>query len=109
MKLEDMNLEDKLREALQRQDPPEGFTGRLAEKLGRSVLRARQDSPRQDPPRRRSRLLWPAVSVAAAAALVLSVSVQYRNFQEERAAKQTIEALRIASEELNLVRDKVLN
>jgi hypothetical protein len=53
--------------------------------------------------------LWPAVSVAAAAALVLSISVQYRNLEEERAARQTIQALRMASEELNIARDKVLN
>jgi hypothetical protein len=95
-----MNLEDKLREALQRQDPPDGFAQRVAAR----VLRARQS-----PPRGRSRLLWPAVSVAAAAALMLSISVQYRNFQEERAARQTIQALQIASEELNIARDKVLN
>jgi hypothetical protein len=95
-----MNLEDNLREALQRQSPPDGFGQRVA---GR-VLQARQD-----PPRRRSRLLWQAVSVAAAAALVLSISVQYRNLQEERAARQTIQALQIASEELYIVRDKVLN
>lgn len=95
-----MNIEDKLREALQRRDAPEGF----AQRLGGRVLRTRQD-----PPHRRSRLLWPAVSVAAAAALVLSISVQYRSFQEERAARQTIQALQIASEELNLARDKVLN
>jgi hypothetical protein len=95
-----MNLEDKLREALHRQDPPDGFAQRVA---GR-VLQTRQD-----PTRRRSRLLWPAVSVAAAAALVLSISVEYRNSQEERAARQTIQALQIASEELNIARDKVLN
>jgi hypothetical protein len=95
-----MNLEDNLREALQRQSPPDGFGQRVASR----VLQARQD-----PPRRRARLLWQAVSVAAAAALVLSISVQYRNLQEERAARQTIQALQMASEELNIVRDKVLN
>ncbi len=97
------NLEDQLRKALRREDPPEGF----AERVILQAKAAREQ--RWESPRPRFRLLWPAATVVATTALVLSISIEYRSLREERAAKQAIQALQIASEELNLARNKVLN
>jgi len=95
------DLENRLRQALQRETPSEDFAERV-------ILRAESaQSPRA--PRPRFRLLWPAVSVAATAAVVFSISTEYRSFQEERAGRQAIQALQIASEELNIARNKALN
>jgi hypothetical protein len=93
------NLEDQLRDALQRQDPSAGFAERV---IHRAALRA-------EPPRPRFRLLWPAATLAGTAALMLSISIEYRNLQEARAGRLTIQALQIASEELNTARDQILS
>lgn len=99
-----MNLEDQLRDALRRQDPPEGFAER--------VLQRQSSPPRQSHFRPRFRpsfrVAWPA-AIAAMAVLGLSVSIEYRNIQAARAGRQAIQALQMASEELNLARNKVLN
>lgn len=100
-----MNLEDQLREALRRQDPPEGFAERVIQRT--EPVQTRFQSHRAEP-KWRFRLLWPAVSFATAA-LMLSVGVEYRRVQQERAGQQAILALRIVSEKLNMVRDKVVN
>jgi len=100
-----MNLEDHLREALRREDPPEGFAERVIQRAGSFGAPVRVVAPQ------RKRFVWfPAVSFAAAAAgVVLSVSVEYRHKQEEEAGRQAMTALRIASQKLSLVRDKVAN
>jgi hypothetical protein len=99
----DKNLEAQLREALRRQDPPEGFAERVV--LEAESARALR---RRETPRPRFPLLWPAATFAATLALVFSISVEYRAQQEQRAGRQVIQALRIASEELNLARNKAL-
>ncbi len=104
----DKNLETQLREALRRQDPPEGFAERVV--LEAESARAQR---RRETPRPRFPLLWPAATFAATLALVFSISVEYRavyqeKVQEERAGRQVIQALRIASEELNIARNKAL-
>jgi hypothetical protein len=108
-----MNLEDQLREALRRQDPPEGFAERVIQQAGPAAGREKVQFGERPRRRFRARLgfqgWWPAVSVAAAAMLVFSVSLEYRRVQEERAGRQAVQALQIASEKLNIVRDKVLN
>ena len=99
-----MNLERELREALQRQQAPEGFAERVIERAGPGQTAFHRAAPR------RRWLLWPSVSfAAAAAALVLSMTVEYRHRQEEEAGRQAILALRIASQKLNMARDKVIN
>jgi hypothetical protein len=99
------NLEDRLREALRRQDPPEGFAERVIQQAGPARAQALRIEPKW-----RMRRLWPAVSFAAAAAAVMfSITVENRHRQEEEAGRQAILALRIASQKLNMVRDKVLN
>jgi hypothetical protein len=95
-----MSLENQLRDALRRQDPPAGFAERV-------VFRASAQRP--ETPRPRFRLLWPATALTATVALVLSISIEYRAIREERAARQTIQALQIVSEELNAARDQIVN
>jgi hypothetical protein len=92
------NLEDHLREALRREEPSDGFSDRV-------VSEARQPQKA----RARFRLLWPAAAFAATTALVLSMSIEYRSLEEQRAGQQTIEALRIASDALNTARNHILD
>jgi hypothetical protein len=99
------NLEDQIRDALRRRDPPEGFADRV---LVQCTLRS-QAALRAATPQPRFRLLWPAATVAATTALVLSISIEYHSLQEQWAGRQAIQALQIASEELNTARNKVLN
>ncbi len=98
-----MKLEDELKAALRRQDPPAGFAERVIEQAGPA-----RTSFRPAPPKRRPHFWWPAFA-AAAAAVVFSLSVEYRHRQEEEAGREAIVALRIASQKLNQVRDKVVN
>jgi hypothetical protein len=102
------NLEDQIRGALRRQDPPEGFAERIVHQA--ESARAERREALQPGLRR----LWPAATLAATSVLVLSVSIEYRavrqeRIQEERAGRQAIQALRIASEKLNTARNKILN
>jgi hypothetical protein len=103
-----MNLENELRKALRREEPSEGFAERV-------VLQAESArAERREALQPRLRRLWPAASLAATSVLVLSVSIEYRavhqeRIQEERAGRQAIQALRIASEKLNTARNKILN
>jgi hypothetical protein len=99
-----MNLEDQLRDALRRQDPPEGFAERVIQNAG--PLRVQF---RSVPPKPRFRWLLPAVAVAAAVAVVFSVSVQHRRAQEELAGRQAIYALQLVAEGLNMAQSEVLN
>jgi hypothetical protein len=98
-----MKLEDELRNALRRQDPPAGFAERVIQQAGPARANFR---PAQ--PKRRPYVWWPAFA-AAAAAVVFSLSVENRHRQEEEAGRQAIVALRIASQKLNAVREKVVD
>lgn len=116
-------LEDKLRRALRRREPPPGFTGRV-------LARVRQEADARTPvstqlrarPARQAR--WGAwtwfgprlrLAFSAAAAVLLlavSLSVWQRRREEQRregeaARAQVMEALRITSAKLNRVRAKV--
>jgi hypothetical protein len=92
------NIDDQLRAALRRQDPPPGLVDRVLERTTRR-------------PRRMWTLRWaPVWSMSAAAAtlaVVLFSVTTYRHTREERAARQAELALRIASEKLNLARNQV--
>ena len=88
------DFEDRLRAALRRKDPPLGFAARVMERTSR--------------PARRPRLVW-AIGAIAAAVTVATFSVStYQQRQEEKAARQAEQALRIAAEKLNLARAQVL-
>jgi hypothetical protein len=92
------HFEDQLRSALRHKDPPLGFTGRVLAKT--NVQHSRR------------RLWWTTAALTAAVAagvMVVSISTaRYQQQREERAGRQAIAALQIASEKLNLARDKAL-
>ena len=87
-----MNLEDELRTALRRENPPAGFAGRTAARA--------PSSPR-------SRIYW-AMGIAAMLAVGFAAQFEYHEIKAERASREAVLALRIAAEKLNLTRDRVL-
>jgi hypothetical protein len=99
-----MNLEDQLRDALRREDPPQGFAERVIQQAGPAPVQFRHAGPKW-----RFRFLWSAVAAAAAAALLFSIAVQYRRAQDARTAEQAIQALQIVAEELSVAQSQVLN
>ena len=105
------DLENELRAALRRREPPAGFTKRVlarieaahAPKPGwRQVMAALFRIPS---------LRWAAAGVMACVLLTLGIA-HYRRVQQERAAgeaakAQVMQALRIASNKLNVTMKKV--
>jgi len=107
-----MNLDDRLRDAFRREDPPEGFAERLRERISQEpIAPAREIKRKVEAPRTNSWFRWmvPASAFAALTAVLFSVAISNRRIEEERAGRQAVQALQIASEKLNLVRSKVLN
>jgi hypothetical protein len=94
------DLEDQLRAALQRREPPSGFAERV---LGRAGPPPRKALPVWASPWKR----FSTAAVAAALIVMLLSAVTYQHMREERVARQAELALRIASEKLNLARDGV--
>ncbi len=90
-------LEQELKSALARKDPPEGFAGGVSEKLAAG-----------SPPRSKV-IAWPVNRtrrwLAAAAALVLLAggTVGYRRYQGEMAKREMMRAFIIAGGKLNHV------
>jgi len=114
-------LEDELRRALQRRDPPGGFAERM---MARVEQQAGARGSEGVKPRWRWApwVLWtgfgrrvPIALAAVAAALALTVSISVwreHRIQEQRregeaARAQVLEALRITSVKLNRVRERV--
>jgi len=92
-----MNLDDELRAAMRREDPPLGFTQRV-------VARA-QTKPVKKPAM--FRMIW-AAGLAAMLVIGFTAVSEYRQVKAERAASQAVVALRITAAKLNMTRDKVL-
>ena len=92
-----MNLDDELRSAMRREEPPLGFTQRV-------VARA-QTKP--VPKTGMFRMIW-AAGIAAMLVIGFSAVSEYRQVKAERAASQAGVALRITAAKLNKTRDKVL-
>ena len=92
-----MNLDDELRSALRREDPPLGFTQR--------VLARAQTKPVRKPAM--FRMIW-AAGLAAMLVIGFTAVSEYRQARAERAASQAIVALRITAAKLNMTREKVL-
>lgn len=102
-------LDDELRSALRRLDPPAGFAGRVMARLAaqpaaragwRQALRTLFRMPR---------LRWVAVGIAACLLLTIGVVLHQRQqrAQGEMAKEQLKQALQIASSKLNLARRRV--
>ena len=100
-----MNLEQELKDALKRQQPPSDMTGRVM-----AAITSRQASVAPQS-------LWQraGLPLAAAAALLLVVGIgvvrqrETQREQGEAAARQLVTALRIASETLNDARQELRN
>jgi len=92
-----MNLEDELRSALRREHPSPGF----AERVVAQAQASRAPKPAMP------RFIW-AVAIAAMLMIGVTATFEYRQMKAERASRDAVIALRIASEKLNLARDKVL-
>ena len=95
-----MNLEDELRKALRREEPPEGFAERV---LARAAAQA--EAPVRPWWRfPRMRLAWVA---ACAVPMVLLAGAGYRQWQGEMAKRRTLVALGIAGGELHATQIRV--
>jgi len=92
-----MNLDEELRSALRREHPSPRFAERV-------VARAQASrAPKPAMPR----FIW-AVAIAAMLVIGFTSTYEYRQMKAERASRDAVIALRIASEKLNLARDKAL-
>jgi hypothetical protein len=89
-----MNLDDELKLALRRKEPPEGFTDRVLAAIG---------EPAAIPVPRRSR--WRA---AVAAALLVAVAAGGEAYRIVRAKQQMLTALHITSAKLRDARNHVM-
>ena len=106
-----MNLEQELRRALTRKDPPSGFDDRVLSRI------AAGDTVRVPQPKAR----WVRFPLPIAASLMLAVGaayyVQYQQYHDrqeraqqahvERAAREVVLALQIASETISEAQAKV--
>jgi hypothetical protein len=92
-----MNLDDELRAALRRENPSAAFAQRV-------IVSARSSRAPRAPVHR---LMW-AAALAAMLAIGFTGTYEYRQMKAERAGRDAVMALRIASEKLNLARDRVL-
>jgi hypothetical protein len=90
-----MNLEDELRAALRRTEPPAGFTERVLGRVAATPVR-----PAAKP--------WTKWVAALAASVILAAGAfEYRQYQGERAKSQVLLAVRIAAAKLNKAQKKV--
>jgi hypothetical protein len=107
-----MRFEDDLRAALERIEAPHGFATRVAARARLQQLAGGERPARlAGPPARRS---W-AVVLAAAASLVVATSSglvfldQQKRADAQRARVLAIQALRVASAELQHIQSRVVN
>ena len=120
------NLDDDLRAALRRKEPPAGFAGRVIARAGEGASEQTATSTvgsgfsRIAPPKGGSHVGPPVVRWLAAAAVIAAVAggaIQYRAGQAERAraeraageaaGRQVMLALQIAGSKLQLVQARI--
>jgi hypothetical protein len=91
-------LEDELRSALRRRQPPPDFAERVLARVAAGPVRP---APRVSQP-------WVRWVAAMAAALLLAVgALEYRHYRGERAKDQLLLAVRIAGSKLNKAQKRV--
>jgi len=98
-----MNLDDQLRSALRRREPPHGFTERVLESLA-----ATGGSERRGMFFPWTKLHWATASVALGVLLVSSGTGYRRHRQGELAKQQVVTALRMAGARLSYAQRKAL-
>jgi hypothetical protein len=107
-----MKLEDDLRAALERIEAPSGFATRVVARARlQQLAEDGRSAPSPQPPARRS---W-AVVLAAAASLIVATSSglvfldRQKQADAERARGLAVQALRLASAELQQIQSRVVN
>jgi len=96
-------LEQELKSALGRKEPPDGFAPGVAAKLGSPQAQPRRDNVIPWPSRMPKRLL----AAAAAVLLVAGGAAGYRQYQGEMAKREIMRALFIAGGSLSRVQAHV--
>jgi hypothetical protein len=94
-----MNLEDELKSALRREEPPQGFADRVI-----AVAAAQPAEPARrwwSSPRWSSSPMTRWLAVAAVAGLIVMAGVGYRQWQGEMAKQKVMLALSIAGGEMH--------
>ncbi len=104
--------EDDLRSALKRRDPGEQFTQRVMAQIHQAEAKTSSARPETKPLPWIWRLLQPRAALASVLAAVLIFAgwlgvARYRRMQEKRAAEQAILALKITTNKLNYVLERV--
>jgi hypothetical protein len=95
-----MNLEDELRNALRREEPPEGFAERVLARAART----------EAPALSWWRFPWMRPALVAACAVLLAVAgAGYRQWQGETAKQRALLALGIAGGQLHATQIRVRN
>lgn len=107
-------IEDQLRESLRRQTAPDGFAGRVMERIGRGDAADQPQARAVVRPTRAWRGGWLRFAALAACALLLvTVGVfQIRREREERRrmdAERAFEALQLTAGKLRSVRARIVN
>jgi hypothetical protein len=97
-------LEDDLRAALRRRDPPEGFAARVLARLGPERTRRRVSLRVRSKPWIR----WAAAAALALVVLAAPLAEYHRRREGEAVRNQAMLALRIASSQLNSALKKVV-
>jgi hypothetical protein len=105
------SLEDRLRDALRREDPGPEFTARLLARAAAAPALMPDWWRRLAAPFRPAKIRWAAAGVLACL-LVVAGAVEYRQRQAriegEAAKRQLVLALRVAGTKLHLARAKVV-
>jgi hypothetical protein len=86
-------LEEQLRKALARKEPPDGFAAKTIAVAGRSTGRGWRG--------------WAAQGIAAAVVLVVAGGLAYRQHEGEVAKEQVMHAMRITAAKLNRIQARV--
>ena len=101
-------LEKELHAALRRKDPPPGFTGKVLSKIPEHSRGWREAlASLFRPPLLRRAVAGICICAIMAAAVMYQFHTRQKVADEERAKAQVIQALYIASTELNAAYDKV--
>jgi hypothetical protein len=103
-----MNLEDELKSALRRQEPPPGFTGRVLSAAHAPRTHQPTWKERLALPLPRTKLYWATACVLACVLLAASGAEYRRRQQGELAKEQVVLAFRIAGEKLSFAQRKTL-
>jgi hypothetical protein len=100
-----MNLEHELKQALKRKNPPQGFEDKVLKKI---ASRETVESPvAASPWARRALALAASLVIVFGGAYYLSQQERQQQLQTERAARDVVLALQIASEKVSAVQVKV--